>query len=121
MALVTGPSHIRRLFRPASNIMATLPQDRLTIPPAADLTARVAALEARCAALEAVLKVDSTGSVHIKAASSISLEAGAGIMCKSGTTMDMMGGTTVYIKAFSGMNVQSSGQLVFKGSTISIN
>jgi hypothetical protein len=102
--------------------MALLPQAPLTsLTTAPDLTSRVAALEARCAALEAVLRIGSAGDVTIKSASTISMEASSSIMCKAGTNLDVVGATNVTIKAFGAMSVTSGLPMTLRGATISLN
>jgi hypothetical protein len=56
-------------------------------PPAPDLSAKVAELEARLAQLERVLTVGPAGDVTIKASSTMSIESTVTMKLKSGVIM----------------------------------
>lgn len=115
--------------------MATLPQPLsplITDP----VSIKLAAVEARLAALEAVLKIGPSGDVTLKASnlsieaisgvmlkcgSTLSLEAGSGAMVKCGSALTLDGGASMTLKTWGTMNIQSSATMTVKGSLITLN
>lgn len=83
--------------------MALPPRPNLTPnqPPVAavDLTKKIAALEARLAALEGMLKTGPGGDVTIKSNAGIRLEAAAGVTVRASGTISIQASATMQLQA----------------------
>ena len=103
--------------------MATLPQPLTPNAPIINdpVTLKLAALEARIAALEAVLKIGTTGDVTLKVPSTLSIEAGSGANLKCGSALTVEAAAQVTIKTWGTMNIQSSATMTLKAALINLN
>jgi hypothetical protein len=103
--------------------MAILPTQLTPLAPVINdpVSLKMAALEARIAALEAVLKIAPSGDVTIKSMSNLSLEASSGAMLKCGSSLTIDSAANVNIKTWGSMSIQSSATMTLKGSMINLN
>lgn len=108
--------------------MAILNQTLTPLIPSVDPNQRIAALEARVAALEAVVQVQSSGDVTLKVVSaltldakSVTIDADTVINCKAGSGLTLEGGLSATIKAGGPLTASAGSTMTLKGATVNIN
>jgi hypothetical protein len=94
-----------------------------------DLSSQITALQARVAALEAIIQVVATGEVLIKTANKVRIETGildvktdTDVNVKAGSSLNLTCATSMTVKSTGGTGLVSApGALTIKGGTVSIN
>jgi hypothetical protein len=99
-----------------------------TLPATTDLPKQVSDLQARVAALEAVIQIISPGTVRLKAVNSITIETGTFTMqtdtsatFRVGSNLTMRAAYNADIRAGLAMLLSGATTMTIRGATVNIN